>query len=186
MSAIDHAHYRTVLGHLPTGVTVVAGRDEDDAPVGLAIGSFFSLSLDPALVGFCVGKSSRSWAAMAASEKFCVNVLAAEQEDVCRVFASSGDDKFASIGWKPAETRSPRLDGVLAWIDCELDTVHDGGDHLIVIGRVVAMDAATAGTPLVFFRGGYANLAQPAIPHRGYKSQLDPPVKPVGSRPWGT
>ena len=79
MSAIDQATYRQVLGHFPTGVTVIAGMDGDE-PVGLAVGSFFSLSLDPALVGFCVSRTSGSWARMAGSGSFCVNVLAAAQD----------------------------------------------------------------------------------------------------------
>lgn len=154
---IDQAHYRQVLGHFPTGVTVVAGLDGDE-PVGLAVGSFFSLSIDPPLVGFCVGRSSNSWARMESSGSFCVNVLGAEQEDVCRVFASSGDDKFATVGWSPAETGSPVIDGVLAWVDCDVEDVHDGGDHHIVIGRVRGLGVGDEGDPLVFFRGGYANL----------------------------
>ena len=158
MSAIDQATYRQVLGHFPTGVTVIAGMDGAD-PVGLAVGSFFSLSLEPALVGFCVDRSSGSWARMNGSGSFCVNVLGADQEDVCRVFAMSGEDKFTGIGWKPAESGSPLLDGVLAWIDCAIDDVHDGGDHQIVVGRVLGLGVADEGDPLVFYRGGYANLA---------------------------
>lgn len=157
MSAIDQAHYRQVLGHFPTGVTVVAGL-ADGAPVGLAVGSFFSLSIDPPLVGFCVGKSSNSWKAMEPSGSFCVNVLGADQEDICRVFAASGDDKFATIGWTKTESGSPLINDVLAWIDCDLDAVHDGGDHHIVVGRVRGMDVGHEGDPLVFFRGGYAQL----------------------------
>ncbi|HSP02140.1 MAG TPA: flavin reductase family protein [Acidimicrobiales bacterium] len=157
MSAIDQATYRQVLGHFPTGVTVIAGMDGDE-PVGLAVGSFFSLSLDPALVGFCVDRSSGSWARMADSGSFSVNVLGADQEDVCRVFATSGDDKFDGIGWKPAESGSPLIDGVLAWIDCAIEDVHDGGDHEIVVGRVLGLDVANEGSPLIFYRGGYANL----------------------------
>ncbi|MGK2929358.1 MAG: flavin reductase family protein [Acidimicrobiales bacterium] len=158
MTAIDQAHFRQVLGHFPTGVTVIAGMDSDE-PVGLAVGSFFSLSMEPALVGFAVGKSSNSWSRMAAAGSFCVNILGDDQEDVCRVFATSGDDKFASIGWKPAESGSPLIDGTLAWIDCDIDAVHDGGDHHIVIGAVRRLDIGHEGDPLVFFRGGYANLA---------------------------
>jgi flavin reductase (DIM6/NTAB) family NADH-FMN oxidoreductase RutF len=124
MSAIDEAHYRQVLGHFPTGVTVIAGLDGDD-PVGLAVGSFFSLSLDPPLVGFCVDKSSNSWGRMEANGSFCVNILGEDQEDVCRVFATKAEDKFASIGWKPAETGSPLIAGVLAWIDCDVEAVHE-------------------------------------------------------------
>ena len=127
-------------------------------PVGLAIGSFFSLSIDPPLVGFCVGKSSNSWKAMEPSGSFCVNILGSDQEDVCRVFASSGDDKFATIGWTKTESGSPLINDVLAWIDCDLEAVHDGGDHHIVVGRVRGMDVGNEGDPLIFFRGGYANL----------------------------
>jgi 3-hydroxy-9,10-secoandrosta-1,3,5(10)-triene-9,17-dione monooxygenase reductase component len=157
MSAIDQATYRQVLGHFPTGVTIIAGMDGED-PVGLAVGSFFSLSLDPALVGFCVDKSSGSWARMSGSGSFCVNILGADQEDVCRVFATSGEDKFKGIGWKPAESGSPLVDGVLAWIDCSVEDIHDGGDHHIVVGRVLGLSVVNEGAPLVFFRGGYANL----------------------------
>jgi len=158
MSAMDEATFRQVLGHFPTGVTVVAGMDGKE-PVGLAVGSFFSLSLDPMLVGFCPDRSSTSWARMADSGRFCVNVLGAHQEDVCRAFASSGDDKFVGIGWKPAESGSPLIDGVLAWIDCEVDEVHAGGDHHIVVGRVLGMGVGDERDgPLVFYRGGYANL----------------------------
>jgi flavin reductase (DIM6/NTAB) family NADH-FMN oxidoreductase RutF len=158
MRAIDEAHYRQVLGHFPTGVTVVAGLDGDE-PVGLAVGSFFSLSIEPALVGFCVDKSSNSWSRMESNGSFCVNILGDDQEDICRVFATSGDDKFASIGWRPAESGAPLIDGVLAWIDCQVDTVHEGGDHHIVIGSVKGLGVGHEGDPLVFFRGGYANLA---------------------------
>lgn len=157
MSAIDQATFRQVLGHFPTGVTVIAGMD-DAEPVGLAVGSFFSLSLEPPLVGFCVGRTSGSWARMAPSKRFAVNILGADQEDVCRAFAMSGDDKFAGIGWRASEGGSPIIDGVLAWIDCEIDAVHEGGDHEIVVGRVLGMDIGHEGDPLVFFRGGYANL----------------------------
>ncbi len=158
MSAIDQAHYRQVLGHFPTGVTVVAGV-ADGEPVGLAVGSFFSISIEPPLVGFCVGTSSNSWKAMEPSGSFCINILGADQEDICRVFATSGDDKFSTIGWTKSESGSPLIKDVLAWIDCDLETVHDGGDHHIVVGRVRGMDVGHEGAPLVFFRGGYANLA---------------------------
>ena len=87
-----------------------------------------------------------------------MNILGADQEDVCRVFATSGDDKFATIGWTKTESGSPMINDVLAWIDCDLETVHDGGDHHIVVGRVRGMDVGHEGDPLVFFRGGYANL----------------------------
>ena len=154
---VEPAKFRQVLGHFPTGVTVITAAP-DHTPVGLAVGSFFSVSLDPPLVGFCAGKSSSSWPRIHESGVFCVNILAEDQEDVCRSFASKDIDKFASVGWKPAATGAPRLNDVLAWIDCELDAVHDAGDHHLVVGRVLELEVAREGGPLLFFRGGYGRF----------------------------
>lgn len=152
--AFDSARYRQVTGHFPTGVCVVAGMHEG-RPVGLAIGSFFSVSLDPPLVGFCVATTSSTWPKLRAAGRYCINILAGDQEDVSRVFASKEADKFAGIGWSPSPAGSPRLDRALAWIDCELDVVHPAGDHDIVVGAVHGLHVEREGDPLVFFRGGY-------------------------------
>ena len=157
-STFDGAKFRQVLGHFPTGVTVITAKT-DDGPAGLAVGSFFSVSLDPPLVGFCPGKSSSSWPRIEATGHFCVNILAEDQEDVARVFAGKGEDKFQSVGWKPAATGSPVIRDVLAWIDCALEDVHDAGDHYIVTGRVRELKVEREGHPLVFFRGGYGSFA---------------------------
>ena len=95
----DTAKFRQVLGHFPTGVTVITAMD-DGVPVGMAIGSFASVSLDPAEVLFCAAKTSSSWPRIQGAGKFCVNILAEDQEDVSRVFASKAADKFAEIGWR--------------------------------------------------------------------------------------
>ena len=150
----DSARYRQVLGHFPTGVCVAAGMHEG-RPVGLAIGSFFSVSLDPPLVGFCAAKTSSTWPKLRAAGSFCINILADDQEDVSRVFASKEADKFAGIGWERSPLGSPRIADVLAWVDCALDTVHEAGDHDIAVGAVRDMEVAREGSPLVFFRGGY-------------------------------
>lgn len=154
----DDAKFRQVLGHFPTGVTVITAMHEG-SPVGLAVGSFASLSLNPPLVLFCPGNQSSSWPKIREAGVFCVNVLGADQEHVCRVFASKEPDKFATIGWKPtAVTGSPHIQGVLAWIDCEIETVYPGGDHDIVVGRVRDLDANDEHGPLVFYRGGYGRF----------------------------
>src|SRR5581483_4084841 len=113
----DFAHFRTVLGHFCTGVTVVTGM-AGEQPAGMTAQSFVSVSLEPPLVAFAPAKSSTSWASIRESGAFCVNVLAGDQEEVCRAFAVSGGDKFSSVGWKAGETGSPILNDVLAWIDC--------------------------------------------------------------------
>jgi flavin reductase (DIM6/NTAB) family NADH-FMN oxidoreductase RutF len=157
-SSFDEAKYRQVLGHFPTGVVVVSAM-YDSKPVGLAIGSFTSVSLDPPLVGFLAGRNSSSWPKIKEGGVFCVNVLAEEQEDICRVFASKADDKFASIGWRPSRSGAPILNDVLAWIDCEIEKVDEAGDHWWVLGKVLDMEVRHEGGPLIFFRGGYGRYS---------------------------
>jgi flavin reductase (DIM6/NTAB) family NADH-FMN oxidoreductase RutF len=154
----DSATYRQVLGHFPTGVTVVTAAT-DGVPVGLAVGSFSSVSLDPPLVAFFPDRSSSSWPRIEAAGAFCVNILGEDQEDVCRRFAMKGDDKFNGLGWKATATGSPLIEGVIAWIDCEIDSVAEAGDHFCVIGRVRDLAVGHDRGPLVFFRGGYGRFA---------------------------
>jgi 3-hydroxy-9,10-secoandrosta-1,3,5(10)-triene-9,17-dione monooxygenase reductase component len=155
-TAIDPSHFRTVLGHFCSGITVITAMDEG-TPVGMTCQSFASVSLDPPMVLFVPGKTSASWARIRGAGHFCANVLGEEQEDLSRVFASKVDDKFAGIGWRPGASGAPILEGVLASIDCTVEHVYEGGDHDIVVGRVLELDGA-AGGPLLFFRGGYGRL----------------------------
>ena len=162
MASFDSAEFRRVLGHFPTGVTVVAAVS-DGQPVGLAIGSFGSVSLEPPLVMFCPGTSSSSWPAIERSGAFCVNVLAEDQADLSSRFAGRDPDKFAGVTWSTCATGSPVIDGCLAWIDCTVETVHEAGDHWIVIGRVVDLGVGRPDAgPLIFFKGGYGGVAPPA------------------------
>ena len=158
-SAVDGARFRQVLGHFPTGVTVVTASS-DEGPVGLSVGSFTSVSLHPPLVAFCAGASSTSYPRIEAAGHFCVNVLAEDQEEIARIFADKGDDKFDGIGWRPSVvTRAPVINGVLAWIDCQIDAIHEAGDHWIVVGRVLDLEIGHEGGPLVFFRGGFGRYS---------------------------
>lgn len=151
------ARFRQVLGHFATGVTVVTARAEG-RPAGLSVNSFTSVSLLPPLVGFCVAHNSATWSQIERSAKFCVNVLGADQEALSRTFAGRAADKFAGVGWRPAPSESPILDGVLAWLDCTVEAIHEAGDHLIVVGRVHDLDVVQEGVPLVFYRGGYGRF----------------------------
>ena len=147
-----------MLGHFTTGVTVVTAA-APDGPVGLAVGSFASVSLDPPMVGFFPDKGSSSWPKIEASGHFCVNVLAEAQEDVCRRFASRATTSSAASAGTPAGSGAPVLDGILAWIDCDIESVTDAGDHYFVLGRVRDLAVAHDGAPLLFFRGGYGRFA---------------------------
>ena len=155
---VDAARYRQVLGHFATGITVITTDAGAGEPVGLAANSFTSVSLDPPLVAFCAAHTSATWEHIRRTRTFCVNVLSAEQEDVCRVFAGKGDDKFRGIGWRPGPSGAPVLDHALAWIDCRIEAEHQAGDHVIVVGRVLALAVDDDEEPLLFYRGGYARL----------------------------
>jgi 3-hydroxy-9,10-secoandrosta-1,3,5(10)-triene-9,17-dione monooxygenase reductase component len=158
---IDPMVYRQVLGHFPTGVTVISSQ-VDGRPVGLAIGSFFSVSLDPPLVGFCVARTSSSWPAIEQTGVFGVSVLAEDQHETSGRFASKAEDKFEGISWEPSPiTRSPLIHGALAHIDCELHQIHEGGDHKIVLGLVRSLDVHRPDVgPLLFFKGSYGRHAE--------------------------
>ncbi len=156
-SSFDSAKYRQVLGHFPTGVTVITAV-VDGTPAGMAVGSFASLSLEPPQVLFCAGHTSTTWPKIKEAGSFCVNILAEDQEDVCRVFASKAEDKFAEIGWKRSGTGSPLLDGAMAYIDCDIATIVASGDHDVVVGAVRDLDVLHEGGPLLFFRGGYGRF----------------------------
>ncbi|WP_405599031.1 flavin reductase family protein [Streptomyces sp. NBC_01410] len=156
---VDPGEFRRVLGHFATGVTVVTAYDEM-GPAGFACQSFASLSLDPPLIAFMVARTSTTWPRIAGAGAFCVNVLGAHQGELCRGFAVSGADKFAGVPYDRAPaTGSPRLESVPAWIDCTIQAVHTGGDHLIVVGRVAALGAADEAVPLLFHRGKFGRFS---------------------------
>jgi 3-hydroxy-9,10-secoandrosta-1,3,5(10)-triene-9,17-dione monooxygenase reductase component len=157
-SSFDSTHFRRVLGHFPTGVVAISATDRD-GPVGLTIGSFTSVSLEPPMVGFFPSKSSTSWPRIERAGSFVVNVLAEHQEDVSTAFATPGGDKFAQLAWHSGANGAPVLDGVAAWMECAVAEVFPAGDHLFVLGHVFSLAVAGDRRPLVFFRGSYARLA---------------------------
>lgn len=156
---IDPRRFRDVLGCYPTGVCVITSVDSQGQRLGLVVGSFSSISLDPPLVGFFPDKRSSTWPLIESTGRFCVNVLDAGQLDLCRRFAARGDDKFAGLSHGQSPSGLPLVDDALAWIDCSIERVLDIGDHLLVVGAVEALDKRDDGTPLMFFRGGYHDLA---------------------------
>lgn len=157
---MDAAAFRQVMGHFCTGVTIITALDPNGRePVGFTAQAFQSLSMEPPLVLFCPQKTSSTWPRIEAAGSFCVNVLAADQEALCRAFAASGTDKYRGVGWRagPA-TGSPVLSGTLAWIEGRITTQFDGGDHLIVVGEVLDMHVEREGKPLLFYRGGFGSF----------------------------
>jgi 3-hydroxy-9,10-secoandrosta-1,3,5(10)-triene-9,17-dione monooxygenase reductase component len=161
---IDLEQFKEAMGRFATGVTVVTGVEEG-RPVGFTCQSFVSLSVDPPFVAVAPARASTSWPRIARAGTFCVNVLADHQEELGRAFAVSGGDKFGDVDWHAAPiTGSPVLDGSLAWVDCEVELVHDAGDHELIIGRVLDLGTAE-GSPLLFFRSRF--MGAPADGARG-------------------
>ncbi|MFQ6398745.1 flavin reductase family protein [Nocardia sp. KC 131] len=152
---IERSRFRHVLGHFPTGVTAITSLDDNGKPVGMAVGSFTSVSLDPPLVAFLPDRSSTTFPIVRENGRFCVNVLSSRQHAVCRALSRRGPDKFSDISWSPTATGLPRITDALAWIDCRIDAVHEAGDHYIAIGRVDALELDAIEDPLIFFQGGY-------------------------------
>lgn len=147
--------FRRVLGHLPTGVVVVASRGADQA-VGMAVNSITSVSLQPRLVSICAAKSSSTWPLIRRAGRYCISILAEHHEDASRQFSGSGD-RFAGLGWHD-RPGGPALDDAVAWLDCELYAEYAAGDHTIAVGSVVSLDAADDRRALVFFRGQYGQF----------------------------
>lgn len=155
---IDPSLFRSVLGAWPTGVCVITSVDADGRRHGLVVGSFSSISLDPPLVGFFPDKRSSTWPSIALTGRFCVNVLGADQLELCKRFAARADDKFAELAHGHSPSGLPVLDDAIAWIDCRIERVEDIGDHLLVVGEVEALARREEGTPLLFFRGQYHDV----------------------------
>jgi flavin reductase (DIM6/NTAB) family NADH-FMN oxidoreductase RutF len=167
--------FRTVLGHYPTGVSIVTADVPDVGPVGMVVGTFNSLSLDPPLVSFMPAKSSTSWPKIQSSGSFCVNVLGASQGELSRQFSARDGKKFDGAEWTPAPTGSPILGGVTAWVDCKIEQVFDSGDHEIVVGRVVDLKVESDELPMTFLRGrfGQVHLPDPSVVQDARPSSTD-------------
>lgn len=155
----DPDGFRRVLSHFCSGIVVVTAL-HGPQPVGLTCQSFSSLSLEPPLVLFSVARTSRSWGRVRAAGRFAVNILGADQERVSRVFSTPGADKFAGQRWSPGRvTGAPLLAGALAHLECSIYAVHDGGDHEIAVGRVLALhEQDDPGPALLYFRSEYREL----------------------------
>ncbi|MBU8833958.1 flavin reductase family protein [Mycolicibacterium goodii] len=156
---IDPLHFRRVLGEYPTGVVVVTAISQSGEPLGMTVGSFTSVSLKPPLVAFLPSKSSSSWKALRESgNRFCINVLSADQEELCRTIATRKTDKFADIKWHSSPGGNPVIEGAVVWVDCVTEQIYGAGDHDIVVGRVLNLDVGVTREPLLFFRGGYGSF----------------------------
>jgi flavin reductase ActVB len=149
--------FRSVLGRFPSGVTVVTTKARNGADAGMTVSAFSSVSLEPPLVLICIEKSASAYEALAQSAGFVVNILSAGQEQIARRFAIVDIDRFEGVGYSRTQSGISVLDDVLGVVECKTSARHDAGDHTIIVGEVEAARAET-GTPLLYYRGGYAQL----------------------------
>ena len=154
----DARTLRDALGCFATGVTVVTALDEDGQPVGLTANSFTSVSLDPPLLLVCIAKTASSLGALEAAENFAVNVLHIGQQPTSNLFAKSGEDRFSGTPWSRGHNGAPLLSGALANFECRRHALHEGGDHVILVGEVVRARFEPRRDPLLYFRGKYRRL----------------------------
>ena len=157
-TGVDEAHLRLVLSSFATGVTVVTGRDGKLRPRAITVSAFTSVSINPPLILYCLGKTAFSFDVFAKARAFAVNILAEEQEALSDRFAREAVDDFPDLAFTELATGSPILAGCLAALDCETEAVHEAGDHLIMVGRVRALDVPREALPLLYFRSRYCRL----------------------------
>lgn len=151
----DPKAFRHALSHFATGVAVITARGADDEAVGMTMSSFNSVSLNPPLILFSVDRRAFSLPAMLAAKGYAVNILGRSQEMLAEGFATSLADKWADVDHSVGHAEAPLLHGALAHFECEPYAHHDGGDHVIFIGRVLRFTVLSEEPPLVFFRGRY-------------------------------
>jgi len=150
---------RLVMSYYPTGVAIITSVAEGQ-PVGFVVGSFTSISLDPALVGFFVTLTSSTFTLIKEAGVFCCNVLSSDHGALSAKFSSKSTDRFEGVDWRPGPTSSPILKEAVAWLDCTLYDIHQVGDHYLVVGEVVDLRAARNVTPLLFHRGSYSTTEE--------------------------
>lgn len=154
---IDHDLFRAVLGRFASGITVITASAPDGTPHGMTVSAFSSRSPAPPLVLACIANDATMAPLLSRCSSFTVNVLSSQQEALSRRFAGPLDDRFAGVGYQAGELGNPVLDDVLAWLECRLIARHPAGDHTIMVGQV-EQAGARDGRPLLYYRGGYAQL----------------------------
>jgi flavin reductase (DIM6/NTAB) family NADH-FMN oxidoreductase RutF len=159
---IDQTDFRNALGTFATGVTIVTTTSDDGDPIGLTANSFSSVSLSPPLILFCLDRGSFSFAHFERSSHFAVNVLSAEQQDVSNHFARPSEDKWNDISFSTGKVGCPAFSEALAIFECSTDSIHDAGDHIIIVGKVEHFELKPEGEPLLYYKGRYAKIAAEA------------------------
>jgi flavin reductase (DIM6/NTAB) family NADH-FMN oxidoreductase RutF len=152
--AFEPRTLRDAFGAFLTGVTVVTTMTDDGAPIGFTANSFTSVSLDPPLLLVCLARTSRNYQTLTTAKGFAINILSEDQKDVSNTFARPVEDRFATVDWAKGPFGSPVFADVAAWFDCSMHQLVEAGDHVILIGRIEAVENSGK-TGLGYARGGY-------------------------------
>lgn len=159
MSSFDLKEFRNACGAFATGITIVTTTAPTGEPVGMTVNSFSSVSLNPPLVMWCVGNHANSFQLFSGAQHYAIHVLRSDQEALSTLFASRGEDKFGRLNWRIGEMGSPILPDYAVCFQCTMEHVYPGGDHNILVGRVVAFDDRQNQDALLFHRGKYRLLS---------------------------
>ena len=152
---MDSQHFRAALGMFATGVTIVTARAADGSLVGLTANSFNSVSLNPPLVLWSLGRHAGSLPIFSRGSHYAINILAADQKDLAQRFATRDIDRFAGVAWREGAGGAPVLEGVAAVFECANRSQYEEGDHVIFVGEVERCAARRGAQPLIFHGGRY-------------------------------
>jgi len=186
LAAFDRRGFRNALSSFPTGVTVISTLGEQGELLGLTANSFTSVSLDPPLVQFSLARRSPSLSAFERSGVFAVSILAADQGELSNRFATPSDDKWRGVEYVLGRDGGcPLIAGALASFECTTHALHDGGDHVIIVGLVLRFEKLVIGEPLIFYRGSYRTMT-PDAEFPDYTATNEPRILPPlnGFDPW--
>ncbi|KRF67250.1 oxygenase [Bacillus sp. Soil768D1] len=144
--------FKQIMGNYPTGVTIVTTVTEDGTPVGLTVNSFASVSLDPLMLLWSIDHGVSSLKAFTEGGKFAVHVLAGEQQELCKIFASKHEDRFSACEWSFSENGLPVIEGAFGVFECKTFKAIEAGDHTVLIGEVIDLKVAEEKDPMLYHR----------------------------------
>ena len=156
--SLDGREFRNALGSFPTGVCIITTAPDGEEPFGMTVNSFASVSLDPPLVLWSLQNNSECYTSFEKADKYCVNILSSDQENLSNLYAKKGNHTLAKDHYRIGKTGNPVLRNAIASFECRIWARYPGGDHIILVGEVLEMDVRPTGKPLLFHAGQYAEV----------------------------
>lgn len=162
-SLSDRHAFREFMGYYPTGVSAITAMGNDGSPHGFIVGTFQSVSLDPLLIAITPARTSTTWPVIRETGKFSVNLLAADQGDLCRALSQKGPGKLLGIAHEVRPPNQLWLCGCVAYLDCKIIDEFEAGDHTIAIAKVEFYQMGRDADPLIFQRGKFGSFRANAL-----------------------